>query len=194
MSDLKLAPEREKSVMPAVLIAVFVLAAIAAAVFYYNPHKVADLTAVKTVPFAPHTTYGALDATRSGGMKVLGTSETQGEDDLYLITTISMTDRLRIPIYLSSATAHVTFADGSQADASMIPASDVKRLQSIFPTIGPMIGNPLPDLAEFDPGQTQTGTFVFGFPGRTAQSWQTKKQASLTLELRNQDPQTINLP
>ena len=43
MSDLQIAPPREKSVLPALLIALLVLAAIAWAVFWFNPHRVADL-------------------------------------------------------------------------------------------------------------------------------------------------------
>ena len=194
MSDLHIAPEPDKSVVPAVLIALVVLAIVFAAVFYFNPRKISDLKVDKAVPFAPHTEFGTLQTGRTHGMKMVAPQSPTSEDDLYVIATVSMTDRLRIPLYLTGVTAHVVFADGSQADASMIPATDVKRLQTIFPKIEPLIGTPLPDLAEFDPGQTQTGTFVFGFPGRTADAWQQKRQASITLELRNQDAQTAPLP
>lgn len=191
MSDLQIVPEREKSVLPAVLIALLVLAGVAVAIFYLNPRKVADLSVVNTQIFAPHTEFGSLQTGRTNGMKVLGDSATSGEDDLYVVVKISMTDRLRLPLFLTGATAHVVFADGSQVDSSMIPSSDVKRLQTIFPSIEPLVGDPIPDLEQFDPGQTRVGTFVFGFAGQTAQAWQGKRKATLTLELRNQEPQTV---
>ena len=37
MADLQIAPAREKNVLPALLIALLVLAAVAFAVFYFNP-------------------------------------------------------------------------------------------------------------------------------------------------------------
>lgn len=194
MSDLHIAPEPEKSVIPAVLIAVLVLSIVGAAVFYFNPHKIADLSLVKAQTFAPHTEFGSLQTGRTNGMRMVGPAKTTSEDDLYVIATVSMTDRLRIPLFLTGATAHVVFGDGSQADSSMIPATDVKRLQTIFPAIEPMLGEPMPDLEQFDPNTAHAGTFVFGFPGKTAQDWQNKREATLTLELRNQDAQTVRLP
>lgn len=191
MSDLQIVPEREKSVLPAVLIALLVLAIIAVAVFYFNPHKVAEVTVQQTQIYAPHTEYAQLKTKNTGNMRVVGPDATSSEDNLYVVATVNVTDRLRLPIFVNGVTAHVVFADGSQVDSEAIPAGDVKRLQTIFPGIAPMIGQPLEDMAQFDPGKVQTGTYVFGFAGQTAQAWQSKRSASITLELRNQEPQTV---
>ena len=196
MSDLQIAPPPERSVIPAVLIALLVLAAIAAAVFYFNPHKVADLKVTSVQTFAPHTEMkGLTPDPGKGNMRVLnGTIYTAAEDDLYLVTTVSFTDRLRIPIYLEGAFADVTFADGSQAQAHMLSVKDVQRLGAIFPTVATLSPNPIADDAEIDPGASLTGTLVLAFPGRTADAWSKKRSGTLTLELRNQEPQTARLP
>ena len=190
MADLQLAPPPEKSVVPAALIAVLVLAVIAAAVFWFNPHKVADLRVTQVQTFAPHTENKALTGGKTGGMRVLNGLAFTAEDDLYVVATVSFTDRLRIPLYLTGALADVTFADGTQAQAHMMAPGDVQRLGMIFPAITPLAVKPIADDEEIDPGVTRVGTIVLPFPGKAADAWKTKRSATLTLELRNQDGQT----
>ncbi len=195
MADLQIAPAPERSALPAVLIALVILAAIAAGVFYFNPHKTADLAVAETQTFAPHTEMTAMKGAQAHGMRVIGGVGAGSEDNLYVVATVNLTDRLRLPIFVSGATAHVAFADGSQADVRTIAASDLKRLQTIFPALAPLTANPIADGDEVDPSQTKTGTLVLLFPGRTADAWKTKKPGStVTIELRNQGPQTAPLP
>ncbi len=195
MSDLQIAPPREKNVLPAILIALLVLGAVAFAVFYFNPHKVADLHIADVQVFAPHTETKSLETGRtSGGMRVLGNSQVTAEDDLYIATTLDFTDHLRLPLYLEGATLHVTFADGSEAQANMISVSNQRRLAQIFPAMQSLAANPIADDEEIDPGKTRVGVMIFAFPGRDAAAWKSKRDADITLELRNQGPQTARLP
>ena len=144
MADLQIAPAREKNVLPAVLIALLVLAAVAFAVFYFNPHKVADLSVADVQTFAPHTETKTLETGRTaGGMRVLSGTQTVAEDDLYVVATVNFTDRLRIPIYLEGGTADVTFADGTEVQPRMLAVSDLERLRKIFPALVPLTQNPL---------------------------------------------------
>ncbi len=195
MADLQLAPAPERSALPAILIAVAILAAVAAGVFYFNPHKTADLAVTGTQTFAPHTEMTAMRGTQAHGMRVLGETGAGGEDNLYIVTNLRLTDKLRLPLFVSGATAHVAFADGSQADVRAIAASDLKRLQAIFPPLVPLTAQPIADGDEVAPGQTKAGSLVLLFPDRTADAWKTKKPGStITVELRNQEPQTAALP
>ena len=196
MSDLQIAPAREKNVIPAVLIALLVLAAVAFAVFYFNPHKVADLSVADVQTFAPHTETRTLETGRSaGGMRVLGNgTQTVAEDDLYVVATVSLTDRLRIPIYLEGGTADVTFADGTEIQTRMLSVPDVGRIRKIFPALAPLTQNPLGDDEELEPGKTHIAQMVLPIPGRDAAAWKNKSSATLTLQLRNQGAQTVRLP
>lgn len=195
MSDLQIAPPRERSVLPALLIAALVLAIVAAAVFWFNPRKTADLKVTAVETFAPHTELDALKGAHTHGMRVLGGDLATPEDDLYVLATVRLTDRLRLPLFITNVTAHVTFADGSEADTSMLSAGDLPRLESVFPALTPRIKDPISALdQELDPKQTLTGMVVLPFPGKTAKDWAAKKSATLTLELRNQDDQTTKLP
>lgn len=195
MADLQIAPPREKNVLPAILIALVVLGVVAFAVFYFNPHKVADLSVADVQIFAPHTETKALSMGRgAGGMRVLGGKEVTAEDDLYVVTTVNFTDRLRLPLYLVGSTLHVTFADGTEAQAQMIPVMNIERLKKIFPAIEPMVVKPVADDEEVDPSKTRVGSFVFAFPSRDAAAWKSKREATITLELRDQGAQTSRLP
>lgn len=194
MADLQLAPARERSALPAFLIALLVLSVVAAAVFWFNPHKVADLRVMDVQTFAPHTEMKSLAPSAKKSMRVLGEAVSASEDNLYVVATISFMDRLRIPIYLSGVTAHVSFADGTQTQARMIAEPDLKRLQTIFPDLAPLSANPIVDDEEIAPGATRVGTVVLLFPGQTAESWRKKGDATLTVALRNQEPQTTRLP
>lgn len=190
----QLAPARSQGSFAPILLAFVVLAGIAAAVFYFNPHKVSELRVSSVETYAPHTTFGELGGTTGNGMHVLGGPTSSSEDDLYIIASVQMADKLRLPLFITGATAHLTLQDGSVADLPLLSAADLKRLEVIFPGIAQKAVAPIADGDEITPGQTRVGTFVFSFPGHTADVWHNRKQATLTIDLRNQDPQKVLLP
>jgi hypothetical protein len=194
MSDLQIAPPREGNNTIPILIAVAVLAAIAAAIFYFNPHKVADLKVTKVDTFAPHTTFEAMEGPSAPGTHVIGAPTSSAEDDLYVIASTTITDHLRLPLFITGVVVNVTMADGSQLEENMLSAGDLKRLEVLFPAITQKAGNPIQDGDEVAPGQTVTGSVVIQLSGKTLAEWNSKKAATLTVQLRNQEPQTTRLP
>ena len=88
----------------------------------------------------------------------------------------------------------MTLADGTQLESNLLSAADLKRLEDIFPDIRQYAVAPLSDGDEINPGQTRVGTLVLPFPGQTAVAWKGKKSATVTIDLRNQQPQTTVLP
>lgn len=196
MASLQIAPARQSSQAPAVIIAFLILAVAAAAIFYFNPHKISELKVTSVDTYAPRTTFGALEGPGGvpNGMHVLSAPTTSTEDDLYVIANVSMTDKLRLPLYISGATAHVTLADGTELESNLLSGADLKRLEVIFPEIRNHAVAPISDGDSIEPGQTRVGTVVLPFPGQTADAWHNKKSATLTIDLRNQRAQTTVLP
>lgn len=188
MTDLSLAPPRERGMMPYVLIAVVVIAAIVTAVWFLNPRTTADLAVTKVDLFAPHT---ELKASR-GAVHVVGTLQT-AEDDLYVVANVRMTDKLRIPLFVSGAAATLTSADGSAMDATAIFPRDLARLEVTFPQVAQMAPHPLA-FDEIAPGTTSEGQVVFLFPGLTEDAWKQKKDATMEIHLEHQNPLTVKLP
>jgi hypothetical protein len=188
MADLKLAPEPERGPFRAVLIAMVVLGLVAAGVFLLNPRKTAEITVKKMDLFAPHTEFQQ----SAGGMHVLGAAP-ESEDDLYVIATVAITDKLRLPLFLTGETTSLTNADGSVVEGRVIAPRDFARLAAIYPNLA-AFGQPMDDNDPIQAGATREGKAVLLFPGMNAAAWQTKKSASLTYTLAHQLPQTVALP
>jgi hypothetical protein len=190
--ELKLVPPRESSNdLPKFLaIALAVMAAVALGVFLLNPRKTADVAILKAEPYAPHTVFKDAPA---GAMHVLGTAPA-AEDDLYVVTTVRITDKLRLPLFLNGYTAALINPDGTQLNATAIASRDLARLEQTFPALAPMAQNPLDDKDPVLPGETREGTLVLQFPGLTATAWNGRKSATLTVTLTHQPPQTVAFP
>jgi hypothetical protein len=88
----------------------------------------------------------------------------------------------------------LTSADGSAVEATGVAPQYYGRLVTTFPELGTYLGQPLYDGDEIDPGKTRSGNVLLLFPGLTEEAWHNKKSAVLSINLRNQNPQTIKLP
>jgi hypothetical protein len=182
--ELKLvAPPEPGHPLRKFIVAGIVMALVAVALVFLTPRKTAELTILKVEPFAPHTEFKAAP----GAMHVLGTAPA-AEDDLYIVATVRITDKLRLPIFLNGYTAALINPDGTQLNATAIAPRDLARLEET------MAQHPLDDKTPIPPGETREGTIVLQFPGLSATAWSGRKSASLTIDLTHQGPQTIDFP
>jgi hypothetical protein len=191
MSDLNLGPPEQPSRAKYFVYAVIAIAAIVAAVVWFNPHHVSEITVEHTELFAPHTVTKSAGL-QSEGMHVIGETDT-AEDDLYLVATVLFKDTLRLPIDPMGASATMITSDNESVDGSLIALRDLPRLAEIFPNLGPLTQHPL-SLERLEAGESREGTMVLLFPGITDKDWKAKKSATLTIRLAKQPAQTIPLP
>jgi hypothetical protein len=194
MSELNLGPPSERNYVPVIVISAIVLAVVVVLLFVLNPRKTAEITVQKIDLYAPHTEFQQ----SPGAPHVLGTPASV-EDDLYVLASLSMTDKLRFPIFLASYTATMTNADGSTVDATLVDPQQFPRLEQILPALTPLlsqpqIGQPIRYTDEIDPGPPHLAYVLLLFPQITEAQWRSKKSASITFSLRNQKPQTVELP
>jgi hypothetical protein len=189
MSELNLGPAQERSPLKAILIALAILLAVAVAVFYLNPRKTAELSVTKTELYAAHTTFNA----ESSGVHVIGQGA-HTEDDLYVVATVHIQDKLRLPIFISTITSTYTTQDNETLDTTAPGASDLARIEESFPALTPMMSHPLDLQSGIDPGGSAEGTVLLHFPGLTEKDWKARKSATLTVNLAHQAPQTITIP
>jgi hypothetical protein len=190
--DLQIAPPPDPNpLIPKLLIAGAVMVLVGVGVYMLNPRKTAEITVQKTDIFAPHTEFKATP----GGGQVIGTAA-QAEDNVYVVATVSITDKLRLPIFLDSVSATMT-SDTGTLQATNVSALDVPRLEQIFPQITPLVSPPAAPPLRFEdavsPGATRVGTIVFLFPNTSAQAWAAKKSATLTVYLAH-DAAPIQVP
>ncbi len=192
---LQIAPPTDQNrLLPKILTAGVIMAIVAVAVFLLNPHRTAVLSIQKVQTFSPHTEFAA---TPGGANKVIG-EQASTEDDLYAVTTFSIANKLRLPIFLDSTSATMTTADGSTLQATIVSPQVLSRLETMFPQLTPLVAAAPPALpadAAIAPGATQTDTVVLLFPQVAAKDWQSKKAAALTINLAHDAaPLTVNIP
>lgn len=188
MADNRTSSSFTGSPLLAAMIAVVILLIVGIAMFFLNPTKVAEIAVSKVDIFAPHTQFDSM----GGSVHVLGQAPS-GEDDLYVIAHIRFTDKLRLGEILSTWTGLVKLADGRTIDAATVPPSQLSRLEEIFPDLAPLITQPFHYGDEAMPGATREGSIVLMFPNMTQAQWQSRQTASLTINLRDQPPQTVIL-
>jgi len=187
-------PDDENNPLPKILIAAAVMIVVGVAIFLLNPTKTAVLSVEKVDLFAPHT---VMNATEGGG-QIVGAAPS-AEDDLYVVATIKIDDKLRLPIFVDSYTATVTTADGSTLDATIVAGQLLPKVGETFPQILPLVNPPAATPIKFDdaiqPGQSKVGSVVLLFPNASEKIWREKKSAELTLTLsHNAAPLTVALP
>jgi hypothetical protein len=190
--DLQIAPPPDPNpLIPKLLIAGAVMVLVGAGVYMLNPRKTAVITVQKTDIFAPHTEF---KQTPGSGQVIGAPAET--EDDVYVVTTVSIADKLRLPIFLDSVSATMT-SDAGSLQATNVSALDLPRLEQTFPQITPLVNPPAAPPLHFEdavsPGATRVGTIVFLFPHISAQAWAAKKSATLTVYLAH-DAAPIQVP
>ncbi len=173
-----------RSPLPAILAAVAILAAIAAALFYFNPHDTAALSVSDTVAIPTRTNF------KSDSTVIQSTPA--GQDDLYVLTTLRIADHLRLPVTLDTITATLVTADDQQTTTSAIPSPDLPAVFLAFPQLKPYASPALLRETEIAPGTAAIGQIVLHFPIKK-QVWDTRKSAILTVSLYHQTPQAIEI-
>lgn len=191
--ELNLAPLPEEG-NPAMkwIIAGIVMVVVAAAVFLLNPRKVAEVSVQKIDFLAPPAVADTPDP-------VMYPGTTKGaEEDLYAVMTISITDKLHIPIKPTYSTAEYTAPDGSMVEGQFISKEDLPRLEREFPDLTAKVSDPaatpIGNSETIAPGATRVGTVVVAFQNVSAAKWKAKKSATLTVNLSQQKPVTVELP
>ena len=191
MADLTFSqPARRNLVVPIVL-AVAVLVASVLTVLHLTPHSTADVTVTETSVYPSHLIY------KSSSIVL---NSDQAQDDLYILTTLRITNHLRLPIFLKDFRASLDPAPGtanSPLTSSALEKTDAANLFNTLPDLGKFAASqaaqPLYRETRIEPGQTVQGYIVLHFPGTEA-LWNNRQDASVTIELYHQPALTVDLP
>jgi hypothetical protein len=175
-------PARSNLLAP-VLIAFLVLGITISLVLRYTPHKTADLNITRTVVYPTHTVFKA-------DSLLVGHDRTQ--DNLYVLTTVHIEDRLRLPLFLKDFTATLTTADGEELTTSAAEKQELPSLYLTYPALKPLSVEPLLRETLVSPGQSAEGMVLLHFPV-TLDTWNHRKSAVLNIDLYHQGQQTITI-
>lgn len=182
------APERRNFAVP-ILLALAVLAVAGWLIYRNTPHTTADVEITHVDVFPAHVEF-------TSESNVVGPK--QAEDVLYILATVRITDRLRLPLFLKDFTATLVPSDGSlQPATSAVERSDLLNLYTTFPGVGALAQKqtapPLLRESRIDPGQTVTGFVVLHFPVKP-EVWNSRNDFVLTIDLYHQASLSVALP
>ena len=168
------------------------MAAVGAAVYFLNPRKTAEVKVEKVAVFAPHTVFNA----SPGVGHVIGIPA-ESEDDVYVVATLAITDKLRLPLFLDSTAATVVTSGGSTWrlpwSRPLIFRGWRRPSRRSRPLVSPPAAAPLRFEDSIAPGATRVGTVILLFPQIDEQAWKSKRSATLTIRMAH-DAAPITVP
>jgi hypothetical protein len=181
VSDLKFAQPARSNLLAPVLLAFLILGITLALAIRFTPHKTADLDIVHTAVYPAHTVF-------KGESILVG--HDQARDDLYVLTTLRVTDGLRLPLFLKDFTATLTTGDGQEITTSAVEKDDIASVYSAFPPLKPLASEPLLRETMINPGQSAQGMILLHFP-ITQDVWDHRRTAVLNVDLYHQGQQGV---
>ena len=184
MSEPKFAQPARRNLLAPVLVAFVIMGIAIALVVRYTPHTIADLTILHTAVYPAHTVYKS---------DTLVVGRDQAQDNLYVLTTLRIEDRLNLPIFLKDFTATLTTADGEELKTSAVEKQDLENLYTTFPALRPLSSTPLLRDTLIDPGHSAEGMVLLHFPV-TEDVWNRRRTATLNVDLYHQGPISVTIP
>jgi hypothetical protein len=181
VSDLKFAQPVRRNLLVPVLLAFLILGIILALVLRFTPHKTAELAITRTVVFPTHTVFKS---------ETIVVSNQHAEDELYILATLRIDDRLRLPLFLKDFTATLTTADGEQVTTSAVEKRDLDTVYSSFPDLKAVATEPLLRDSIVNPGGSAEGMILLHFPV-TKDVWDRRRSAVLNVDLYHQGEQEV---
>ena len=184
MSDLTFAQPARRNLLAPVLVAFVLLGVAIALVVRYTPHKTADVTITETSLYPAHTVF------KSDSILV---GSDRAQDDLYVLATLRIDDRLNLPLFLKDFTATLVTADGEDLHTSATEKQDIPTIFSAFPAPEKLASTPLLRETLIGPGQSAEGMVLLHFP-ITQATWNGRKSATLHVYLYHQGPLDVSIP
>ncbi len=181
VSDLKFAQPARRNLLAPVLLAFLILGIVLALLLRFTPHRTADLTITRTTVYPTHTIF------KSDSIVV---ANQRAEDALYVLTTLRIDDRLRLPLFLKDFTATLTTAEGEEITTSAVEKLDLDNVYTSFPGLKPLASEPLLRDTMISPGQSAEGMILLHFPV-TKEVWDHRRTAVLNVDLYHQGQQEV---
>jgi len=184
VSDLRFSQPARRNLLAPVLIAFLILGIAIALVLRYTPSSTAKLRITHTTVYPTHTVF------KSDSILV---GRDRSQDDLYVVATLHMEDRLNLPLFIKDMTGTIQTADGEKIETSAVQKQDFANLFTTFPALQPLVTAPLLRDTLIEPGKSVEGTVVLHFPV-TEDAWNHRRSATLHIALYHQGRVSVPIP
>ena len=185
MPDLTFSQAERRSYTAPALIALAILGIGIGVFFWRTPLRAVDVTVPHVAILPTHTVFPS-------GTRVVGMPD-PAEDAFYVVATVHVHNRLRVPVFIKDITGTLTASDDSVLTASAAEKTDLPNLYITFPNIKPLTSAPLYRETTIQPGADAEGMVIVDFP-ITQEVWDKRKSASITLDLYHQGQFTADIP
>jgi len=184
MAELTFSQSEHRNYLVPGLVVLVIVGVAAGLVYKFTPHRIADLTVTHTVVVPIHTGF-------SSGSQLVGAQATS-QDDLYVLTTVRVDDKLKLPLFIKDITGTLTTPDGEE-DTSAIEKNDFDNLYTTFPQLKPFASPPLLRETAIQPNDHAEGMVLLHFPVTQAQ-WDQRTSATVTITTYSQGDLTVTIP
>jgi hypothetical protein len=184
VSEPKFAQPERRNLLAPVLVAFLVLGIAIALVLRYTPRHTANLRILQTSIYPTHTVF------KSDSILV---NRDRSQDDLYVATTLSMEDKLNLPLFIKDFTATLVTATGEKLETSAVQNQDFENLYTTFPALRHLASSPLLRDTLIDSGKSAEGMVLLHFPV-TEDVWNHRRSATLHVALYHQGRVSIVIP
>jgi len=181
VSELKFAQPARRNLLVPVLLAFLILGIVLALFLRFTPRRTADLSITRTLIVPTHTVF------KSDSIVVASQHD---QDDLYVLTTLRIDDRLHLPLFLKDFTATLTTAEGQEISTSAVEQRDLANVYASFPQVKSLATEPLLRETMIAPGESAEGMILLHFPV-TKDVWDHRRTAVLNVDLYHQGEQQV---
>lgn len=182
MADLTFAQSSRRNYTTPILLAVVLLGAIGAGVYYHLSGRTIATSVTHTEVFPIRVTFKPQQ--QAQGFKVLTKTPASHDEGIYVLATIHIDNHLSDPLFLKDFHATVDTPDG-QLQASAIEQADLAAVTAAFPELAPKLATPLLRESTIAPGKSAEGTVILQLPILQT-TWEARKSAALTVDLYHQ--------
>jgi len=179
----------QRSLMVPILLALFVIAAVAVTLVHYTYHKdFATGVIPSSIVYPIHTE-------AKGAMQIVGMG---AEDQIYLLPIIEVHNHISLPLFIESLAADVTTTDGTVYHCTDAQVRDFQLMYAAYPELGREVeltgDSPLQrDTRIESEGGMVHGLMMVHFP-ISQDAWEHRQSASVTISFYHQQPLVIPLP
>lgn len=184
MNDLTFAQPARRNLLAPVLIAFLVLGIAIALLLRFTPWAVADAAVTHAAAYSAHTVF------KSDSILV---NRDRSQDDLYVVVNVSVTDRLKLPLFIKDFTGTLVTEEGEQVAGTAAYKNDLENMYTTFPALRPLASEALSRETLINPAATVQGMVLLHFPV-SAEAWNHRRSATLNVDLYHQGPLAISIP
>jgi hypothetical protein len=184
VDEPKFSQPARRNLLAPVLIAFLLLGIAIALLVRFTPRSIAEVNVVHTAVYSAHTVF------KSDTILV---GRDRSQDDLYALITVSMTDRLNLPIFIKDFTGTLVSSDGTKIPGTAAQKDDLENLYTTFPALRPLSSSPLLRETLINPGSSVDGMVLLHFPV-SSDTWNHRRSATLNIDLYHQGIISIAIP